>query len=183
MIFHRTTLAGAYLIELEPRGDERGVFARTMCREEFAAHGLATDYPQQNLSVSARAGTLRGLHFQRPPHAEAKLVRCVRGAVLDVIVDLRPDSPSSMRHEAFELRAGDWRQLYVPPGFAHGFQTLVDDVEMTYLMSAPYAPGMDGGLRHDDPRLGIEWPLPVTVISERDRAWPLLPPSGAPPSA
>jgi dTDP-4-dehydrorhamnose 3,5-epimerase len=180
MIFHTTTLQDACLIELEPRGDARGAFARTMCRDEFAAHGLVTAYAQQNLSVSVLAGTLRGLHFQRSPHAEAKLIRCVRGAVHDVILDLRSGSPSYMRHEAFELSATNGRQLYVPPGFAHGFQTLVDDVEMTYLISEPYTPSAEGGLRHDDARLGIAWPLPVAVLSDRDAGWPLLQ-AGDPP--
>ena len=174
MIYHPTTLQDAWLIELEPRGDARGVFARTMCRDEFAKHGMATDYVQQNMSISVQAGTLRGLHFQRPPHAEAKLVRCVRGAVHDVIVDLRAGSPTFMRHEAFELTAGNNRQLYVPPGFAHSFQTLTDDTEVSYLVSAAYAPAAEGGLRFSDPLLGITWPRPVTVVSDKDAGWPLL---------
>lgn len=178
MIFHDTTLKDARLIEPELRGDERGSFARTMCRDEFAKHGLVTGYMQQNMSVSARAGTIRGMHFQRPPYAEAKLVRCVRGAILDVIVDLRPDSPSYLKHEGFELSARNHRQLYVPPGFAHGFQTLVDDIEVSYLVSAPYTPEAEGGVRYSDPMLGIAWPLPVTVISEKDANWPLLTPEG-----
>lgn len=180
MIFHPTSLAGAFVIEPELRGDARGAFARTMCRDEFAAHGLVADFAQQNLSVTAQAGTLRGMHFQRDPAAEAKLIRCVRGAVHDVIVDLRAGSPSFLRHEAFELSAANGRQLYVPPGFAHGFQTLVDDVEMTYLISAPYTPSAEGGLRHDDPRLGIDWPLPVATLSERDRRWPWMQEGDAP---
>ncbi|MDN3564522.1 dTDP-4-dehydrorhamnose 3,5-epimerase [Paeniroseomonas aquatica] len=174
MIFHSTTLKDAWLIALEPRGDERGHFARTMCQTEFAKHGLATEYVQQNMSASAKAGTLRGLHFQRAPHAEAKLVRCIRGAIFDVIVDLRGDSPSYLRHEGFELSAVNQRQLYVPPGFAHSFLTLTDDAEVTYLVSSFYAPGAEGGLRYDDPALGIEWPLPVSTISEKDANWPLL---------
>lgn len=181
MIFHPTTLPGAFIIELELRADARGSFARTMCRDEFAEHGLVTEFAQQNLSCSVHAGTLRGMHFQKPPYAEAKLIRCVRGAVLDVIVDLRPDSPSYMRHEAFELSAANRRQIYVPQGFAHGFQTLVDDVEMTYLISAPYTPAAEAGLRYDDPRLGIAWPRPVTVLSERDQRWPLLGDDTPPP--
>ena len=180
MIFQSTTLADAKLIMLEPRGDERGLFARTMCRTEFAKHGLVTDFVQQNMSASARAGTLRGLHFQRAPHAEAKLVRCVRGAILDVIVDLRGDSPSYMRHEGFELSAANQRQLYVPPGFAHSFITLTNDVEVTYLVSAFYTPAAEGGLHYNDPALGITWPLPVSTVSEKDAAWPMLQP-GDPP--
>ncbi|MEI4473671.1 dTDP-4-dehydrorhamnose 3,5-epimerase [Frigidibacter sp. MR17.24] len=174
MIFHPTTLADCWLIDLEPRGDERGFFARTMCRDEFAAHGIVTDYAQQNLSLSRETGTLRGMHFQRGEHVEAKLVRAIRGTILDVIVDLREGSPSHMRHEAFELSGDNRRALYVPPGFAHGFQTLTPDCEVLYSVSAPYAPGAEGGLRHDDPALGISWPLPVAVISPKDAAWPLL---------
>ena len=180
MIYKTTSLADAWLIEIEPRGDERGFFARTMCREEFAAHGMASDYVQQNMSTSAQAGTLRGLHFQRAPHAEAKLVRCLRGAIVDIIVDLRAASPSYLRHEAFELTAANRRQLYVPPGFAHSFQTLTDDTEVSYLVSAAYAPVAEGGLRYDDPALGITWPLPVTAISDKDSKWPLLKAGDAP---
>ena len=145
-----------------------------MCRDEFARYGLVTDYVQQNMSVSATAGTIRGMHFQRPPYTEAKLVRCVRGAILDVIVDLRADSSTYLKHEGFELTAENHRQLYVPPGFAHAFQTLVDDIEVSYLVSAPYTPEAEGGVRYNDPMLGIKWPLPVTVISEKDANWPLL---------
>jgi dTDP-4-dehydrorhamnose 3,5-epimerase len=174
MIYRKTTLQDAWLIEIEPRGDERGFFARTMCRDEFAAHGMVSDYVQQNMSISARAGTLRGMHFQRAPNTEAKLVRCVRGAIVDVIVDLRSGSPSYLRHEAFELTALNRQQLYVPPGFAHSFQTLVDDVEVSYLVSAAYAPEAEGGLRYDDPLLGIAWPMPVAAISDKDARWPLL---------
>jgi dTDP-4-dehydrorhamnose 3,5-epimerase len=174
VIYSKTTLQDAWLIEIEPRGDERGSFARTMCAEEFAAHGMASNFVQQNMSTSATAGTLRGLHFQRSPHAEAKLVRCTRGAIVDVNVDLRAGSPSYLRHEAFELSATNRRQLYVPPGFAHSFQTLVDDCEVSYLVSAAYAPRAEGGLRYDDPMLGIAWPLPVTAISAKDAAWPYL---------
>ena len=181
MIFHETRLADAWSIEPEMRGDERGAFARTMCRDEFAAHGLRTEYVQQNMSVSAHAGTLRGLHFQRAPFTEAKLVRCVRGAILDVIVDLRASSPTYLRHEAFELTAANHRELYVPPGFAHAFQTLVDDVEVSYLVSAAYHPQSEGGLRYNDPHLGIDWPVAVSTISAKDESWPLIDPA-APPS-
>jgi dTDP-4-dehydrorhamnose 3,5-epimerase len=174
MIFHETKLTDAWLIDIEPRGDDRGIFARTMCSQEFAAHGLIQTYVQQNMSTSAKAGTVRGLHFQRQPDTEAKLIRCVRGAILDVIVDLRAGSPSYLQHQAFELTAGNQAQLYVPPGFAHGFQTLTDDIEVAYLVSAAYAPHSEGGLRYNDPSLGISWPLAVTSISEKDRNWPLL---------
>lgn len=178
MIFHETALQDAWLIEPERRRDARGSFARIMCRGEFAEHGLVTDYVQQNLSVSVRAGTLRGLHFQRPPHAEAKLVRCSRGAIFDVIVDLRAGSPTYLRHFTAELSAENGLELYVPPGFAHAHQTLTDDVELTYLTSAAYAPQAEGGLRYDDPSLGIDWPLPVSAISDKDMSWPLLAPGG-----
>lgn len=174
MIFHDTELKDARLIELRLLGDERGAFARTFSRDEFAQAGMAATYVQQNMSVSARAGTVRGMHFQRAPHTEAKLVRCLRGAILDVIVDLRAGSPSYLRHQGFELSAANRHQLYVPPGFAHGFQTLVDDVEVSYLVSSAYAPAAEGGLRHDDPHLGIAWPMPVSVISPKDAGWPLL---------
>ncbi|PNU04763.1 dTDP-4-dehydrorhamnose 3,5-epimerase [Novosphingobium guangzhouense] len=174
MKFHRTTLADARLIELDQRGDERGVFARTMCAAEFAAEGLVTTFVQQNMSTSAERGTVRGMHFQLPPHREVKLVRCVRGAILDVIVDIRPGSPSFLQHEGFELSAQNRRQLYVPEGFAHAFQTLTDDVEVSYLVSAAYAPEAERGLRWNDPALAIDWPFPVSVISDKDANWPLL---------
>lgn len=174
MIFHPTTLNDAWLIELEPRGDERGYFARTFCVEEFERHGLLSQFVQQNASRSARRGTLRGLHYQMQPYGEAKLVRCTQGAIVDVIVDLREDSSTYLQHEAFELTADNHRQLYVPPGFAHSFQTLSDDVEVSYLVSAPYTPAAERGLRYNDERLSIDWPLAVTTISEKDAAWPLI---------
>ncbi len=181
MIFRPTALKDAWTIQLEQRGDERGMFARTYCHEEFEAHGLVTNYVQQNMSNSRTKGTLRGLHFQLQPYTEAKLVRCVRGAIMDVIVDLRRDSPTYLLHQHFELTSDNRLQLYVPPGFGHSFQTLVDDIEVTYLVSAPYMQAYEGGVRWNDPRLGIDWPLPVSVISEKDANWPLLEPSGAPP--
>jgi dTDP-4-dehydrorhamnose 3,5-epimerase len=174
MIFHQTRLRDALLIEPEIRGDERGSFARTMCRDEFAAQGVTVDFTQQNTSVSAQAGTLRGMHFQLAPHTEGKLVRCIRGAILDVIVDLRRSSPTFLAHEGYELSASNHRMLWVPPGFAHSFQTLTDDTEVTYLVTAAYAPEAERGVRYDDPRLGIAWPLPVSTISPKDASWPLL---------
>jgi dTDP-4-dehydrorhamnose 3,5-epimerase len=174
MIFTPTTLADAVLVEMERREDERGYFARTFCRDEFAAHGLEADYPQANHSSNRLRGTVRGLHYQRAPHGEAKLVRCVRGAILDVIVDLRPGSPTRRRWEGFELTDRNGRILYVPPGFAHGFQTLEDGTEVVYQVSHPYTPAAEGGVRHDDPALGIAWPLPVSSISPKDASWPLL---------
>jgi dTDP-4-dehydrorhamnose 3,5-epimerase len=180
MIFNETTLKDCWLIDLEKRGDSRGFFARTFCADEFAKHGLVTTYVQQNTSFSKDKGTLRGMHFQRGDAAEAKLVRCLRGALVDIIVDLRGDSPTYLKHEAFELTEDNRRHLYVPPGFAHAFQTIADDVEVSYLVSSPYTPSAEGGLRYSDPLLGIDWPLPVSVISDKDAAWPLLDKSAPP---
>ncbi|WP_346797375.1 dTDP-4-dehydrorhamnose 3,5-epimerase [Halomonas sp. Bachu 37] len=174
MRFHQTKLKDATLIELEPRGDERGFFARTMCREEFERHGLLSDFVQQNTSFSAQRGTLRGLHYQHQPHAEAKLIRCIRGAIVDVIVDIREDSETYLHHQLFELTDTNRHQLYVPQGFAHAFQTLTDDVEVSYLVSAAYYPEAESGLRYNDERLAIEWPIPPTVVSEKDASWPLI---------
>jgi len=171
MLFSPTTLKDAMLIDIEKRGDDRGYFARTMCRDEFAAHGLVSEFVQANHSYNRMRGTLRGMHFQRAPHEEVKLVRCVRGAILDVIIDLRPASPTYRKWEGFELSAENGRLLYVPGGFAHGFQTLVDDVDVTYQVSHPYTPTAEGGVRYDDPAFGIEWPEPVTVISPKDASW------------
>jgi len=172
MHFRRTTLKDAWVIEVEPARDERGFFARTFCVDEFSAHGLETSFPQHSISVSARRGTLRGMHFQREPHGEVKLVRCVAGKIWDVIIDLRADSPTFRRWESFELAAENRCQLYVPKGFAHGFQALTDDVEVSYLISKPHVPQAADGIRYDDPAFQVEWPLPVTIISDRDRSWP-----------
>ena len=174
MIFTETKLKGAFIIDLEVREDERGGFARTFSQDEFAAHGLKTDVVQANLSYNHRAGTLRGMHYQLPPAAETKLVRCTRGAILDVIVDLREDSPTYLQHIAVELTAENRQALYVPELFAHGYQALTDGAEVVYQVSEAYTPGYERGLRHDDPQLGIQWPMPVTVISTKDRAWALL---------
>lgn len=174
MKFRETSLPGAFIIELEPRTDERGFFARTFCSEEFAAHRLETCFVQCNLSLSHRRGTLRGLHFQWAPRAEAKLVRCVRGAVWDAIVDLRPGASTFGRHESVELTAENRLALYVPKGFAHGFQTLVDDTEVFYQMSDAYAPEAATGILATDPALGIRWPLPVTAMSDKDVNLPFL---------
>lgn len=174
MQFARTSLQDAALITLEPREDDRGWFARTFCRDEFAKHGLLGDFPQTNHSHNRRRGTLRGLHYQREPHGEAKLVRCVRGAIYDVIVDLRPSSPTYRKWEGFTLTEANGHQLYVPPGFGHGFLTLADAVDVVYQVSHPYTPAAEGGLRYDDPAIGIVWPEPIAVISEKDAAWPLL---------
>ncbi|GAA4777051.1 dTDP-4-dehydrorhamnose 3,5-epimerase [Stakelama sediminis] len=174
MHFQSTSLSDATLIELQPFGDQRGMFARTYCRDKFMAAGLPTEWVQQNMSTSANRGTIRGMHFQRAPHREGKLIRCVRGTILDVIIDLRADSPSYLQHEGFELSDGNKHQLFVPPGFAHGFQTLTDDVEVTYLVTERYTPLAEGGVRYNDPQFAIDWPLPVSTISDKDAAWPLF---------
>lgn len=172
MRFDETPLAGAYVIELEPSVDERGYFARTWCAREFAAHGIAMDIRQCNVSVNRARHTLRGMHYQAEPHAEAKVVSCTRGALFDVIIDLRPDSPTFKRHFAIELNDDNRRGLYIPPGFAHGFETLVDNTEVYYQMSAFYEPAAATGVRWDDPAFGIRWPAPPQVMSERDRGYP-----------
>ncbi len=172
MHFLPTNLSDAFLIEPEKRGDARGFFARTFCSKEFAAQGLETVFPQQNMSRSVHRGTLRGMHFQRGADAEVKLVRCTRGAIYDVIVDLRPDSASFKRWQAFELNQDNHHTLYIPKGFAHGFQALTDDVEIIYLVSSPYAPHAEGGVRWNDPALALAWPLPPSVMSEKDENWP-----------
>jgi dTDP-4-dehydrorhamnose 3,5-epimerase len=172
MIFHETTLKDAMLIEPEKRGDDRGFFARSYCAREFAAKGLTMNFVQQNMSVSAKAGTLRGMHFQRAPHAEDKLIRCLRGAIVDIIVDLRPDSPTFKKWQAFELNQKNHHMLLVPKGFGHGFQTLTDEVEVTYLVSAFYEQSAEGGVRWNDPAFGISWPLEPTVMSDKDKSWP-----------
>lgn len=168
----RTSLQDAVLIEPDPIEDERGRFERSFCTQEFGAAGLATSFVQHSQSWSRTGGTLRGMHFQRSPHGEIKLVRCLRGDVWDVIIDLRETSPTFLCWEGFELSHGNRRQLYVPEGFAHGFQTLCNDVEIGYMISRPHAPEFSCGWRHDDPAFGISWPLPVTAISARDRSWP-----------
>lgn len=172
MKFVETDITGAYVIEPEVLRDERGFFARTFCAREFTEHGLKPVVAQSNLSFNDREGTLRGMHYQLPPAAEAKLVRCTRGAIYDVIVDLRPDSPTYMSHVGVELSEENRAALYVPELFAHGYQALTDGAEVVYQVSEFYAPGHERGLRYDDPALGIEWPLPVSVISEKDRSWP-----------
>jgi dTDP-4-dehydrorhamnose 3,5-epimerase len=169
-----TPLAGAVLVQLEPRADDRGFFARSFCRQEFAAAGLEPAVEQCNVSFNHRAGTLRGMHLQVAPATEAKLVRCTAGAVLDTIVDMREGSPTRLRSWSVELSAENHYALYVPPMFAHGYQTLVDAAEVTYQVSRAYTPGAERGLRYDDPALGLSWPLPVTVISDKDAGWPLL---------
>ncbi len=177
MIFTESTLAGVYVIELTRVEDERGFFARTYSAEEFRARGLPAEMPECSVSFNSLKGTLRGLHFQAAPHAEDKLVRCTAGAIFDVIVDLRPESPTLRRWFGTELTAVNRRSLFIPKGFAHGFLTMCDDSEVFYMMSVPYAPGFDRGLRWNDPALGIRWPMEPAIISARDAAYALL---GAP---
>lgn len=172
MKFSETKLPGCTIVDVEPVSDARGFFARAWCSREFAEHGLHAELRQANLSYSPRRGTLRGLHWQAPPNSEAKLIRCTRGAVLDVAVDLRPDSPTYLRWVGVELAAESRRMLFVPEHFAHGFQTLEDDTEVHYLVSEAYAPEAERGARWDDPAFGIEWPLPVAAISDKDSGWP-----------
>jgi len=174
MIITRTPIEGVAVIELERREDDRGFFARTYDRTEFEAAGLEPAVEQCNMSYNHKAGTLRGMHLQVAPHPETKLVRCVRGAIVDIIVDLRPDSPTRLQHVAVELSAENRRSFFVPAYFAHGFQTLTDDTEVVYQVSGAYAPQAERGLRHDDPELGLSWPVPVTTISEKDKSWPLI---------
>ena len=174
MIFTETRLKGAYLVHLEKKEDHRGFNARAWCAEEFAAQGLMRRVAQTNIIFNPRKGTLRGLHFQVPPFAEAKLFRCVRGAMYDVIVDLRPESPTYRQWASFELTPGRYELLYVPEGFGQGFLTLADDTEVLYQVSQFYSPSHGRGFRYDDPAVGIEWPIEITTISEQDRAWPAL---------
>jgi dTDP-4-dehydrorhamnose 3,5-epimerase len=174
MIFTELGLAGSYVVDLELRQDSRGFFARSFCQREFEEHGLNPVIAQANVAFSTTRGTLRGLHFQHPPVAETKLVRVTRGAILDVIVDLRPESPTYLQHVAVELTADNRRALYVPERFAHGFQVLLDNTETTYLMGEFYTPNAEGGLRYSDSRLRVGWPLAISEISSKDAAWPLL---------
>jgi dTDP-4-dehydrorhamnose 3,5-epimerase len=174
MIFSETALKGAFTIDLEPRPDSRGFFARAFCQKEFEAHGLKPVIAQANVAFNHYKGTLRGMHFQFPPTAETKVVRCTRGAILDIIVDLRPESPTYLQHIAVELNEDNHRALYVPERFAHGYQVLQDKTETSYQVGEFYTPGSEGGLLYSDPKLGLAWPLPVSVISDKDQAWDLL---------
>jgi dTDP-4-dehydrorhamnose 3,5-epimerase len=173
--FEPTPLAGAMLIEIERVEDDRGFFARSFCQEEFRRHGLDPQIVQCNVSWNRRRGTLRGLHYQAAPREEAKVVRCARGAIWDVIVDLRETSPTRFQWFGVELTGQSHRALYVPRGFAHGFQALADDTEVLYQMSEPYQPDLARGVRWDDPKLAVQWPLPDPILSERDRGYALLP--------
>jgi dTDP-4-dehydrorhamnose 3,5-epimerase len=172
MKFTTTTFPDAWLIELEKNLDNRGYFSRTFCVREFMAQGLESSFVQHSLSHSRERGTLRGMHLQTPPHGEVKVVSCLKGAIFDVIIDVRPQSPLYGQWQGFELTAENRRQLYIPAGFAHGFQTLTGDVEVHYLISNFYKPTASSGFRYDDPAFAISWPLPVSVISDKDRSWP-----------
>jgi dTDP-4-dehydrorhamnose 3,5-epimerase len=174
MRFTATNLDGAWIVDPEPREDSRGLFARTFCAREFRDRGLLDAFVQCNTSWNARKGTVRGLHYQLPPSSEGKLVRCTTGALWDVIVDLRPHSPTYLKYFTIELTAINRRALYVPEMFAHGFQTLEDGTEVFYQISEFFAPGLARGLRYDDPKLAIKWPLAVTSISDKDQTWALL---------
>jgi dTDP-4-dehydrorhamnose 3,5-epimerase len=171
MIFIETRLAGAYIIDLERREDNRGFFARVFCQRELVAHGLKPVIAQGNVASSSKRGTLRGMHFQYPPAAETKYVRCTRGAILDIIVDLRPESSTYLQHVAVELTAANQRGIYVPERFAHGYMTLEDNSETTYMVGEYYAPASEGGLMYNDPRLGLRWPISVRSISKKDMNW------------
>ena len=171
MLFTETRLLGAFVVDLERREDSRGFFARAFCQHEFSARGLKPVIAQGNVAFSTKLGTVRGMHFQFPPAAETKLVRCTRGAIIDIIVDLRPESPTYLESVAVELTEDNFRALYVPERFAHGYQTLTDNTETSYQVGEFYAPHAEGGLLHDDPRLALAWPLAVAVISDKDRAF------------
>jgi dTDP-4-dehydrorhamnose 3,5-epimerase len=173
-----TAVQGVRLVEINCIADDRGFFARVWCQDEFAQHAMKPTWVQANVGYSVRAGTLRGMHYQRDPHAEAKLVRCTRGAVYDVALDLRPSSPSYLCWVGVTLTADEHTMLYIPEGCGHGYQTLADDSEIVYFTSAPYAREAATGARHDDPAFAIDWPLAVEVISEQDAGWELWPPSG-----
>lgn len=175
MQFENTPLLDARIVHLEPRTDERGLFARSFCVREFETAGLVSRMVQCNISYNRHKGTLRGMHYQQGLASETKLVRCTRGAIYDVIVDLRPESPTYLRHFGIELTADNRTALYVPKHFAHGYITLTDDAEVFYQVSEYYTPSLEAGLRHDDPTLGIQWPMTVLHISEKDTHWPLLP--------
>ena len=174
MIFTPTALAGSYIIDLSPSADSRGWFARTYCKNEFAQIGHTKEWVQINHSFTAAAGAIRGMHYQLPPFTEIKMLRCIAGAVYDVIVDIRKDSTTFLQWFAVELSSTNRKMLYIPAGFAHGFQTLSADCELVYHHSEFYTPGAEAGLRYNDPALGIEWPLPPTELSERDKQHPLL---------
>lgn len=171
MIFTETKLKGAFIIDIEKKGDNRGFFARAFCKNEFKENGLNTTIAQGNIAFSKEKGTLRGMHFQYPPAAESKLVRCTRGRILDIIIDLRPESNTFLDHFSVELSEDNYRALYVPERFAHGYQVLEDNTETSYQVGEFYAPHLEGGLLYDDPRFNLNWPIEVTELSEKDSNW------------
>jgi dTDP-4-dehydrorhamnose 3,5-epimerase len=171
VIFTETKLKGAFAIELERKEDPRGFFARAFCQNEFKAHGLKPFIAQANIAHNIKKGTVRGMHFQYPPAAETKLVRCTRGAIIDIIVDLRPESATYLDHVAIELNEENQRAIYVPERFAHGYQVLSDNTDTSYQVGEFYTPEAEAGLMYNDPRLGLKWPLPVTTISDKDKAF------------
>ena len=171
MIFTETKLKGAFILDLERREDERGFFARAFCQNEFTKHGLKPTIAQANVAHNKKKGTIRGMHFQFPPAAETKLVRCTRGAILHIIIDLRPESPTFLEHISVELNDENQRALYVPERFGHGYQALADNTDTSYQVGEFYTPGAEGGLAYNDPRFGLKWPLPVSVISPKDAVW------------
>ena len=179
MQFIATKIAGVYVLEIERKDDKRGFFARVFCRDDLVQQGLVDDFPQHNVGFNLRKGTLRGMHFQREPHAETKLVRCTRGAAFDVALDLRPNSVTFKQWVGVEISADNHRMIYIPTGCAHGYQTLVDDTELHYLTSQLYVPQSATGFRHDDHAFAIDWPLPVTCISDADAGWPDFSPASA----
>lgn len=172
MKFSETAITGCFLIELEPRSDERGFFSRMYCADEFRCYGLDPHIAQINTALTIKTGTVRGMHFQIAPHADTKLLRCLNGAVYDVCVDLRPDSPSYCQWVSVELTAGNRHMLFLPAGTAHGYQTLTDNAEIMYTTNRKYAPESATGVRYNDPAFGVQWPLAVTEISDADRNWP-----------
>lgn len=174
MKFIQTPLEGAYVVELEKREDERGFFARAFCVDEFAEHGLKTEIKQSNLSGSVQKGTTRGLHYQVAPMAEVKFIRCIKGSVFDVLVDMRPESPTYKQWFGLELSEQNQTAIYIPEGFAHGHQTLEDNSQIMYLTTQVYSPEHERGIRWNDPAIGVEWPLEPTVVSDKDQSWPLL---------
>jgi dTDP-4-dehydrorhamnose 3,5-epimerase len=174
VIFTETSLKGAFIIDIERREDSRGFFARAFCQEEFKRHNLKPIIAQANVAYNLKRGTVRGMHFQFPPKAETKLVRCTRGAILDIIVDLRPESPTYLQHVSVELNENNQRALYVPERFAHGYQTLRDDTDTSYQVGEFYAPEHECGLLYSDQRLGLKWPLPATIVSEKDQKFVAL---------
>lgn len=174
MKFQETPIPGGYLVSMQRHADNRGFFARAFCDKELADQGIPSRFVQSNFSRTKQQGTIRGLHMQTPPHEEIKMVRCIRGAIFDVFVDMRPDSPTYLQWFGTELSEDNLNAVIVPKGCAHGFQSLTDDVDLYYTVSEHYAPGSELGYRFDDPAFGIEWPLPVSVISDKDAAWPLV---------